>query len=353
MQDRTIDIVSTTGSIHYLDESNGDVIRSFGGAIDGVLDGQAFSVNVGRPWLNRLVRFRMVSRLLRIHRINILRIAKTRLLVIYRNDVFVFELRERTLRKVFRFALTHYVHTQSISVHEGRIVIGEYGNIGQQKCVGALVSPDGGTTWSYQRLFEKAQVKNILAIQFDSVSRNYWVFTGDADNESGIHIFDEHLNFSRTLGSGLAYRAISSFFLPDRIVWLTNNPFGTSQVQSYDRTTGSVEAGESLPGPVWYSARLGSDIYCCTAAEDVAGPAGENVYVMHSRDYVHWDQLCTFEKDALNKRLFLYGLGTFAQHGPDNSNVYVNLDAVRKYDGCTVKIARPAGSTRQPAASER
>jgi hypothetical protein len=257
------------------------------------------------------------------------------------NDVFVYELPAQALRKVYRFPLTHYVHTQSISVHEGHIVIGEYGNIGRSKSVGALISLDSGATWNYKSLFEQGHVKNILAIRFDVHDQHYWVFTGDSDSESGIYRFDQEFKLQETVGTGLAFRAISSFHLADKVVWLTNNPFGISMVQAYDRISGVTSTGSSLPGPVWYSAQLGKDVYCCTAAEDVAGVAGDNVYLLHSYDYLHWDLLYQFKKDRMNKRLFLYGLGTFPQMGEANSAAYLNLDAVEDFDGCVIELQRP------------
>jgi hypothetical protein len=329
------------GHLHFIDESTGEVIRSFGGRVEGVIASAPFSVNVGKAWLNVLGRLRIASRLLRIHRINVLRISKTRLLIIYRNDVFVFELPTRALTRVHRFPLTHYVHTQSISVHDERIVIGEYGNVGRSKSVGALISLDGGVSWHFKSLFEQGLVKNILAIQYDAHRQNYWVFTGDSAKESGIHLFDHSFKPVKTLGEGLAFRAISSFFLADKVVWLTNNPFGTSVVQIYDRASETVVTGEVLPGPVWYTTQLGTDLYACTAAEDVAGEAGDHVYVLHSQDHLHWKVLCRFKKDRLNKRLFLSGLGTFPQTGTSNRFVHLNLDAVEAFDGCVVKLPQP------------
>jgi hypothetical protein len=341
VQDQRIKIFARVGHLHFIDNATGDVIRSYGGKIEGALDGKPFTVNVGKFWLNLLSRIRVVSRLLRIHRINVLRISKAKLLIIYMNDVFVYELPTQALTKVHRFPLTHYVHTQSISVHEGRIVIGEYGNIGRSKSVGALISLDSGATWNYKSLFEQGHVKNILAIRFDVHDQHYWVFAGDSDSESGIYRFDQEFKLQEAVGTGLAFRAISSFHLADKVVWLTNNPFGASTVQLYDRTSGAISTGMSLPGPVWYSAQHGADIYCCTAAEDVVGAAGDHIYLLHSCDYLHWKVLLQFKKDRMNKRLFLYGLGTFAQTVEDNSMVYINLDAVEGYDGCVVELQRP------------
>lgn len=344
MQDKKIKIFARVGYLHFIDNATGDVIRSYGGRIEAVLDGKPFSVNVGKSWLNILSRIRIVSRLLRIHRINVLRISKTKLLIIYMNDVFVYELPSKALVKVHRFPLTHYVHTQSIAVHGERIVIGEYGNIGRSKSVGALISLDGGETWNFKSLFEQGLVKNILAIRFDVYDQDYWVFTGDSDSESGIYRFDLEFNLQDTVGTGLAFRAISSFHLKDKVVWLTNNPFGTSSVQVYDRRSGVTRTGATLPGPVWYSAQLGTDVYCCTAAEDVAGVAGDNVYLLHSCDYFHWNVLHQFKKDRMNKRLFLYGLGTFPQMGEANSTAYLNLDAVEDFDGSVIELQRPIAS---------
>ena len=166
------------------------------------------------------------------------------------------------------------------------------------------------------------------------------MFTGDTEIESGIYLFDNEFTQLSILGTGLDCRAISSFFLPDRVVWLTNNPFGTSRVQIYDRTKGRIEAVADLPGPVWYSTEIGGDVYCCTAAEHVAGEPSKNVYLLHSRNFIRWDPLCTFKKDGLNKRLFLYGLGTFPVVGAQSCYVYMNMDAVEFFDGCVVKIPR-------------
>lgn len=343
MHDNTVEIESRSGLLHYINDAGGDFIRSFGGDIWGNLDGNSFSVNVGSTFLNLISRIRIVSRLLRIHRINVLRISKERILIIYRNNVYVYELQSKALINVHRFKLTHYVHTQSISVHEERIVIGEYGNIGKHKCVGGLVSLDGGQSWSYKALFEQGHVKNILAIRFDKYNRHYWVFTGDDENESGIYLFDEEFKLQKIIGKGLSFRAISSFHLKDKVVWLTNNPFGLSTVQIYDRVTGKITEGLSLPGPVWYACQLGANVYCCTAAEDAPNEAGKHVYLLHSYDYLHWEILRTFKKDCMNKKLFLYGLGTFPRMAKENSSFYLNMDAVKHFDGYVIKLPHHSG----------
>ena len=344
MHDQAIEIKARVGQLHFIDEATGDAIWSYGGKIRGLLDGKRFAVNVGNHWLNLLSGSRIVSRLLRIHRINVLRTSKTKILIVYKNVVFLYELSAKTLTRVHRFPLTHYVHTQSISVHGTRIVIGEYGNVGYFKSVGVIVSLDGGATWKYKNLFEKGVVKNILAVRYDEVDGHYWVFTGDSAVESGVFLFDQDFRLRKTLGKGLAFRAISSFHLPDKVVWLTNNPFGTSRVQVFDRHLESISAGSALPGPVWYSTQLGAQVYCCTAAEDVAGDAGDQVYVLYSADFLHWKVLCTFTKDHMSKRLFLYGLGTFPHAAASNLSIYLNMDAVDIFDGCVVKLPRPVPS---------
>jgi hypothetical protein len=341
VQDKKVKIFARTGHLHFIDDTNGDYIISFGGRIEGVLDSQKVLVSVDKFCSSLFTRLRFISRLFRINRINVLRISSAKLLIIYMNDVFVYDLPRQKLIKVHRFPLTRYVHTQSISVHEGRIAIGEYGNIGKCKSVGVLTSIDGGISWQYKNLFEQGRVKNILAIRFDVYDKHYWVFTGDSSGESGIYRFDHEFKQKKTVGNGLDFRAISSFHLADKVIWLTNNPFGTSTVRIYDRSSGSTRTASSLPGPVWYATQLGADVYCCTAAEDVAGAAGQCVYLLHSRDYLNWDVLYQFEKDRMNKRLFLYGLGTFPQMGESSSSVYLNLDAVKDFDGCVIELQRP------------
>ena len=341
MRDQAIEVEACGSHLHFIDEGTGNVIWSRGGKIWGVLDGRRFAVDVSKWWLQLFSRNRAFGRLFRIHRINVLRISKEKILIVYNNAVLIYELSAKKITQTYRFPLTRYVHTQSVSTHEAQIVIGEYGNVGAFKSVGAIISLDDGATWNYKSLFEKGRVKNVLAIRYDEVDQNYWVFTGDSGDESGIYLFDNTFNLQKRLGRGLAFRAISSFHLSDKVVWLANNPFGVSNVHVYDRASEKISLGAALPGPVWYSCRVGDRVYCCTAAEDVAGEAGKRVYVLHSEDYLQWEVLCEFKKDKMNKRLFLYGLGTFPQAPDTNSRAYLNMDAVDVFDGCVVKLPRP------------
>jgi hypothetical protein len=336
----SIKVFSDGTVLHYVEEVSGDFIKSNGGRIEGKLKGLSFALNVGQAWMNILVRSRLICRLLRLNRINVKKITDTRLLIIYDYKVFIYEIDSDYLKTIFRFERTRYVFTQSISVHGSQIVIGEYGMVGDSKAVGVLLSEDSGLSWVYRPLFLRGKTKNILAVKHDPYSGCYWVFTGDSQEESAIYIFDQRFDLIRTLGHGLDYRAVSSFFLADQVVWLTNNPFGRSRVQIYSRTTRTIEAGPILPGSVWCSTRIGKDIYCCTAAEDALGESGENVYMLHSQDCIHWGVQYTFKKDGLNKRLFLYGLGIFPEIGATPSCVYMNMDAVKHFDGCVVKISR-------------
>ena len=333
-------VFSHSSQLHFIDNVSGDIITSFGGIIEGMIDGKTFSVNVGNSLLRFVSRIRILSRLFRTNRINVLKIAESILLIIYMKDVYLYDLQSNTLKKVFRFPLTRYVHTQSISVHGKRVVIGEYGNIGRKKPVGVFISNDAGAKWEFKNIFKKNSVKNILAVKFDEYDEHYWVFTGDSQRESGIYRFNKEFTFGKPIGLGLDFRGISSFHLPDKVIWLTNNPFGKSHVRIYCRRSEKTTTGAALPGPVWYSAQFKSEAFCCTAAEDVAGLAGKNVFLLHSRNLVEWKVITKFKKDRFNKRLFLYGLGTFPQMNTCNLNIYLNLDAVNEFDGCVIEIPR-------------
>jgi hypothetical protein len=339
MQDNLIREEFADGVLHYIDEFSGDYIKSSAGRVEGRLDRQSFSFCLGRPLRTFLRASRLISRLLRLERINVLKISASRLLVIYMGEVFVYDIHTGILSAVYKFQRTRYVHTQSIAVSGSQIVVGEYGKVGPFKDVGVLASNDAGITWRYFPLFARGSTKNILAVKYDDIGDQYWIFTGDSETESEIALFDRDFNRKASIGRGLDFRAISSFYLPTKVVWLTDNPFGESGVFVYDRESGKISAGHSLPGPVWYCTEVGGKAYACTAAEDVSGAAGQNVYLLSSGDYVNWQTVCQFRKDRLDKRLFLYGLGTFPVHSARTENIYVNFDAVRGYDGCCAKIA--------------
>lgn len=348
MQNRLITKICANGGVlHYIDEGSSGYIKSNAGHVEGKIDGRLFSFDVGHSWRAALSKYRLPCRLFRLNRINVVRIEDARLLVVYCGEAYIYDILGEQLEKAFKFERTRYVHTQSISVHGARIVIGEYGRVGHNKDIGVFISSDNGVSWQYRSIFPRGATKNILAVKYDVHSGLYWIFTGDSEKESGIFLFDEDFNFVKAIGTGLDFRAISSCFLSSKVIWLTNNPFGVSRVFSYDRATGEINAGQGLHGPVWYSTKVENSYYCCTAAEHVAGEAGKTVYILSSENYQDWELVCKFKKDFFDKRFFLFGLGIFPVHAKETKSLYVNMDAVDDYDGCVIKIEPVGGGLPQ------
>ena len=336
--EKNVEIIASGSVLHYIDSVNGDYIQSSGSSVEGVIKGILFSFNIPSSHFAFLKANRLITRLMRLNRMNVLVLGKLKLLVIYNFNVYVFDIATNSLKRTYEFERTRYVHTQSISYDGNKIVVGEYGTVGQNKEVGVIISTDAGERWIYKPLFKRGETKNILAIKYDNFSKKYWVFTGDKPKDSGVYIFDADFNLIKNVGVGLTFRAISSHFTSTRVIWLTNNPFGVSQVITYERDTEEIVVRNTLPGPVWYSTSVGERFYCSTAAEDSMGNEGKAVFILESNDFINWKILCKFIKDRFNKRLFLYGLATFPYHHNVTTSLYMNLDAVTKFDGKTVKI---------------
>tara|TARA_B110000003_G_C16650890_1_gene534081 strand:+ start:734 stop:1744 length:1011 start_codon:yes stop_codon:yes gene_type:complete len=277
-------------------------------------------------------KFRLLSRLLRIDRFNVIRLSSEKYMIINKGKLYM--IINGLIYYKFKFPFTKYVHVNTISVNKNSIAIGEYGNSKGKHDVGVFFSKDGGNNWTRISLFKKKEVKEILAVYFDDLSTNYWVFTGDKINESKVVIFSQDWTYVKTVGeNNLKFRSISAFFFKNHVIWYMNNPFGESYVVKFLRENGKIIIGQKLPGPAWYSISLGDKYYLSIASEKSIHQ--NEVFLLSSKNAEKWKTEKIFIKDCFPKNLFLFGLINFAQLDLESNLVACYCESVNDYDGKT------------------
>jgi hypothetical protein len=324
--------VSTKYKIHF--ESNKEYIKSLGSLIKYNLDNYRGEFKIPERIPFFCANYKLLRRAFRLNRMNVKLLENDSLLIIRNSNLYVYDLQRKELLHKITFSFTKYVHSETIFVNKNNIVIGEYGNSDNNYSVGVHISNDCGRTWTRKELFKKNEVKNILAVKKDDFTDTYWVFTGDEEKHCKINIYNAKWKLVQKVGEkNMLFRAISSYFFKDKVVWLTNNPFGDSCVVIYDRNSTSFKVGQKFDGPIWYSVCVGENYFATTAAETQTGNSSKFVFLYHSTDCIHWKLLMKFEKDCYNKNIFLHGLISFTDHDSDSEYINLYFDAINKYDG--------------------
>ena len=318
--------------VHFFDDDE-NLVYSIGKKVYLVIDGKKKKFDFSSKFDNLISSSKLLSRLFRINRLNVVRISKFEYLVI--NNGKLYMINNSIINFKFNFPFTKYVHNNTISVHNDNIVVGEYGNSNSKFDVGIYKSDNKGITWRRISLFKKGVVKQILAIYFDPYTKNYWVFTGDKINEIKIAIYSKDFVFIKFIGEkNLIFRAISVFFFKNHVLWYMNNPFGDSYVIKYNRINGTVEKCQKLPGPAWYSIYLGNKYYLSIASE--SSYKSNDIFLLSSSDGESWNIEKIFKKDIFPKFLFLYGLITFAEVKKNDKTLVCFVEAVKKKDSKTL-----------------
>lgn len=276
-----------------------------------------------------LANFKLFQRLLRLNRSTIKKLDNGTVLIIYNYKLLIWK--KNKLIKKIQFPFTRSIHNETISIEGNEIVVGEYGNSENIYSVGVYISHDFGETWKKKDLVSNGIVRNILSVKFDRFKSQYWIFFGQSEKECRIVIYNKDWLLVKVVGeSQFKYRAISSLFFKNHVLWFMNNPEGRSFVFKYNRKSGLLEKGFEFPGPVWYSFSSENKYFISTASEE---NTVNKVYLLSSLDGEKWDVISSYKKDKFNKKYFLYGLLSFPDQVIENKKIFMYGEAIEKFDG--------------------
>jgi hypothetical protein len=227
----------------------------------------------------------------------------------------------------------------------GNCYYGEYWPNRQRESVGIYVWRKGATNWDLFFSFPESAIRHVHAVQFDPVSRNVWVATGDHDHESIIGYFDicSSTNNPRlnTIASGKQMtRAVSLLFTPDYVYWGSDGGRGTSvatnHIYRWSRHTKTIEPVVEVGGPVYFSA-VDSEgrLFVSTVVEGSSSETDSFARVWMSADGTKWREIGQWKKD---KYPFIFGYATLFFPGGmlSASRLYVTADGVQGRPGTWV-----------------
>lgn len=324
-------------AVHLYDTASRNTIVSTGRRIEAVIDGTVHRIVLPlSPLLVGGLARRLTRRVLRLDRVNaVLNELGDGIVLVYRGAIHLYDLQTRRLGRTAALRQCRNVLHRGVAVTARGIYLGEYGRNPRRRPVPIHRSRDGGRSWEVAYEFAAGGIRHVHGVFHDPHTDRLWIPTGDRAGEcylvSADHDFTDVLRY----GDGSqAWRAVTLFFEPDRIVWAMDSESETSYLQVFDRATGVLTRGRAFPGPVWYGKRLAGGRALLQTTVEV-GPAvqRQQALVFASTDLVEWQEVGRFDKDRWPLRCCRFGVVAFADGHQTPDDLAVFGDALQELDG--------------------
>ena len=267
--------------------------------------------------------------------------ARDGIVILYLGQVFFFDLTQHYLLCTSQLRQCRNTLHGGFAVTTTGIYFGEYGDNRLRNPVPLWVSRDDGRSWEIAFEFPAGSIKHVHGVHTDPHSESLWIPTGDFPGECGVFEMpggDPELMIRHGNGQQ-EWRPVSMFFEQDRIIWGMDSQLQTCRLQTMDRATGALTAGQAFPGPVWYAKRLtGGTGLLQSSVEPGPGSHSCHAHLFASDDLQNWKEIARFRKDIW-PMIFKFGVIAFADGIQSEEDFVIFGEALSGFDGCIFRAA--------------
>jgi hypothetical protein len=196
----------------------------------------------------------------------------------------------------------------------GDLYFGEYLSNRHHGPVYVYRLPAGSDRLEVVRRFEAGEALHVHGIYADPFEGGLWCVTGDRPDECRILRTMDGFRTFEVIGKGdETWRCVSLQFTRDAIYYGSDAEFSVNHLYRLSRRTGDRDMLTELEGPVYYSTRVGDDLFFGVSAE-IWSPSQlvPNAAIWHVVPGGSVTRIVSLKKDLLPGRLFLPGTIDFA-----------------------------------------
>ncbi|MEJ7849623.1 MAG: hypothetical protein WKF92_16185 [Pyrinomonadaceae bacterium] len=293
-------------------------------------------------WKKNASNFRLAQRLLRFMVTNVITLGNGELFVTFDKSVGIVDKQGRYSALKGLVRPCRVLRAACAVDRNGNVFFGEY-----------LANPERGEMRVYKYktgsdslqviyTFPSNSIKHIHGLYFDEVTDSIFCLTGDDDSECRIlQTFDEFQTVNIVGQGDETWRAVSILFDTDNFYYGTDAEFRENQISKVNRATSERTALGCVSGTVFYSKKIGDDLFFTTTAEN-APMQKENVAALwHVDANENCEMLASFKKDLWHHTLFQFGTIHFPYANNLDDELYFHLVGVEQ-DNRTFRIKRAA-----------
>jgi hypothetical protein len=174
--------------------------------------------------------------------------------------------------------------------------------------------------------FPPGHIRHIHGLYFDRFTDGVYCLTGDADTECRIIRSFDGFASTETVGMGdESWRAVSILFSEKHLYFGTDAEHRGNELFSLDRESRQRAQIGKVSGTVFYSERVGPDMFFTTTAENAPSQT-KNVAGLWNVDSTgQLNRIAVFEKDRWDVRLFMFGTIHFPFENRFDDRLYFSL----------------------------
>ena len=195
---------------------------------------------------------------------------------------------------------------------EGAIYFGEYLGNKERGPIRVYRFTPGATQLEVVHVFEAGSIRHVHGIYLDPFDQSFWCLAGDIGGEARIMRTTDSFRSLETIGGGdETWRGVSIRFRANAIYYATDAELAPNQLFRIDRRSGRRDALCPLPGPVYYSHAVGSDLFFAVSAELCPSQSSRTCSLWHIDSADACRQVVQLEKDWLPVKFFQAGTLSF------------------------------------------
>ncbi len=188
--------------------------------------------------------------------------------------------------------------------------------------------------------FPAGSIKHVQGIYRDPFTESLVCLTGDNDPECRMLRTSDGFETLEEIGAGdETWRAVSILFADDALYYGMDAEYRNNLVFRLMRDSGERTALGEVSGTVFYSKRVGDDLFFATTAENAPSQKENVAAIWHVDGSGGLSEVAKFAKDRWHPTLFQFGTVQFPNFKESSDELYFSLVGVRG-DNCTYRLTR-------------
>lgn len=280
-------------------------------------------------WKQTASNFRLAQRLLRFQVTNVIPLSNDDLFVSFDKTVgLVRNGKYRTLKGLSRPC--RILRSACAVDEKGDIFFGEYLANEQRGEMRVYKYKTGTDSLEIIHTFPPDSIRHIHGIYFDEITKSLFCLTGDDEKECRIvQTFDEFKTI-KIIGQGdETWRAVSLLFTENALIYGMDAEFRTNHIYKLNRETNERESLGEVNGTVFYSKKLGENLFFTTTAENSPSQTENVAAVWCVSPKARCEEIIKFKKDFWHSTLFQFGMIHFPFSNKLEDELYFHSVGVR------------------------
>ncbi len=288
-------------------------------------------VKIDAPsWKTAVSNFRLAQRVLRFMVTNVVPLAGGDLFVTFDKSVGI--VRDGKYQALTGMNRPFRVLRFGCAVDKsGDLFFGEYIDNAERGEMRIYKYTPGADSLEIAHTFPPNSIRHIHGIYFDKFSDSLFCLTGDDDKECCIWQSFDKFKTINTIGRGdETWRAVSVLFNEKSFFYGMDAEYRTNHIYKVERENLERKSLGEVNGTVFYSKRIGDDLFFTTTAENAPSQTENVAALWHVDAADNLNKLISFKKDRWHPALFMFGTIHFPYANKLENELYFQLVGVEE-----------------------